>query len=43
MEYRHKRFHHSHTLTDYLLFGVDETQKVSAPKIPPPDPADHLQ
>jgi hypothetical protein len=35
MEFRHKRFHHQHFLTDYMLFGVDETQKVGIPKDSP--------
>lgn len=35
MEFRHKRFHHQHFLTDYMLFGVDETQKVGSPKDSP--------
>lgn len=35
MEWRHKRFHHQHSLSDYMLFGVDTTDKVTAPKAPP--------
>ena len=35
MEYRHRRYHHQHALTDYMLFGVDTTQKLGNPKTPP--------
>lgn len=36
MEYRGKRYHHRHYLSDYMLFGVDDMQKIGAPKLPPP-------
>jgi len=29
------RYHHKHTLTDYLLFDVDTKNKIKAPPIPP--------
>ena len=32
MEFRRKRYHHTHTLTNYMLFSVDTTNKVAAPK-----------
>jgi tetratricopeptide (TPR) repeat protein len=38
MEYRHKRYHHRHFLTDYMLFGVDTSNKIGKPKEPPPPP-----
>jgi len=36
MEYRGKRFHHRHYLSDYMLFGVEDMQRIGAPKMPPP-------
>jgi tetratricopeptide (TPR) repeat protein len=36
MEYRGRRYHHRHYLSDYMLFGVDDMQKIGAPKLPPP-------
>jgi hypothetical protein len=37
MELHGKRYHHRHFLSDYMLFGVDATQKVGKPKeLPPP-------
>ncbi len=37
MELHGKRYHHRHFLSDYMLFGVDTTNKISKPKeIPPP-------
>jgi hypothetical protein len=30
------RYHHKHTLTNYLLFDVDTKNKIKAP-LPPPD------
>jgi hypothetical protein len=38
MEFRGKRYHHRHFLSDYLLFDVDATHKVGNPKefSPPP-------
>jgi len=38
MELRGKRYHHKHFLSNYMLFGVDATHKVSAPKEPAPPP-----
>ena len=32
-----KRYHHKHTLSDYVLFSVDEKSKIGAPQ-PAPDP-----
>jgi Flp pilus assembly protein TadD len=32
LQVRGKRYHHSHTLTNYILFSVDTKTKVSAPK-----------
>ena len=40
MELRGKRYHHRHFLSDYLLFDVDTTHKISKPKEPPPPPAE---
>jgi hypothetical protein len=31
-----RRYHHSHTLSDYLLFDVDSHSKTSAPRAPYP-------
>ncbi len=36
MEYRGRRYHHRHYLSEYMLFGVDDMQKIGAPKVPPP-------
>ena len=36
MELHGKRYHHKHFLSNYMLFGVDATHKVSAPKEPAP-------
>ncbi len=38
MELHGKRYHHRHFLTDYMLFGVDTTHKISKPKQLPPPP-----
>jgi Tfp pilus assembly protein PilF len=40
MELRGKRYHHRHFLSDYLLFDVDTTHKISSPKEPPPLPVE---
>jgi len=40
MELRGKRYHHRHFLSDYLLFDVDTTHKLSKPKEPSPPPAE---
>jgi tetratricopeptide (TPR) repeat protein len=32
-----KRYHHRHTLSDYVLFSVDEKSKIGAPAQPPAD------
>jgi tetratricopeptide (TPR) repeat protein len=38
LELHGKRYHHSHTLTDFKLFSVDTTNTIGAPKnVPPPD------
>lgn len=39
MEFRGKRYHHRHFLSNYLLFDVDTTHKISKPSepLPPPD------
>jgi tetratricopeptide (TPR) repeat protein len=40
MELRGHRYHHSHSLSDYMLFEVDTSNKISKPKdAPPPAPA----
>lgn len=40
MELRGHRYHHSHSLSDYMLFEVDTNHKISKPKeTPPPQPA----
>jgi len=39
MEFRGKRYHHRHFLSDYLLFDVDTTHKIGTPNEPPPPPA----
>lgn len=36
MELHGKRYHHRHYLSDYMLFGVDTTHKISKPKEVPP-------
>jgi hypothetical protein len=38
MELHGKRYHHKHFLSNYMLFGVDATHKVSAPKEPAAPP-----
>ena len=38
MELHGKRYHHRHFLSDYMLFGVDTTHKISTPKEIPPSP-----
>jgi hypothetical protein len=38
VELRGKRYHHRHFLSDYLLFDVDATDKISKPKELPPPP-----
>lgn len=37
MELQGKRYHHAHTLTNYVLFSVDTSNKVAAPKEAPED------
>lgn len=37
MEIHGKRYHHQHTLTDYMLFSVDTANQIGKPKLPPPD------
>jgi hypothetical protein len=32
-DWRGRRFHRRHSFSKYLLFSVDEKQKISAPKI----------
>jgi len=32
MEYRGKRYHHTHTLRNYMLFSVDTGNTVAKPK-----------
>jgi Flp pilus assembly protein TadD len=32
LELHGKRYHHKHVLTDYMLFGVDTSHKINAPK-----------
>jgi hypothetical protein len=36
MELHGKRYHHRHFLSDYMLFGVETTHKISRPKELPP-------
>jgi tetratricopeptide (TPR) repeat protein len=38
MEFHGKRYHHRHFLSDYMLFGVDTTHKISKPRELPPPP-----
>jgi Tfp pilus assembly protein PilF len=38
MELHGKRYHHRHTLTDYLLFSVDTTNQIGRPKETPAPP-----
>jgi hypothetical protein len=38
MELHGHRYHHKHYLTDYMLFGVDTSNKIGKPKEPPPPP-----
>jgi tetratricopeptide (TPR) repeat protein len=40
MEFRGKRYHHRHFLSDYLLFNVDTAHKISKPNEPLPPPAE---
>lgn len=40
MELHGRRYHHRHFLSDYLLFDVDTTHKISKPNEPPPAPAE---
>ncbi len=40
MEFRGKRYHHRHFLSDYLLFDVDTTHKIGKPAEPPPPTAE---
>jgi hypothetical protein len=40
MEFRGKRYHHRHFLSDYLLFDVDTTHKISKPSEPPASPVE---
>jgi len=40
MELRGRRYHHRHFLSDYLLFDVETTHKISKPKEPPPPPVE---
>jgi hypothetical protein len=37
MEIHGRRYHHEHTLTNYMLFSVDTTNQVGRPKLPPAD------
>jgi tetratricopeptide (TPR) repeat protein len=37
IELHGKRYHHAHTLTNYMLFSVDTSNKVAAPKETPED------
>lgn len=37
MELHGKRYHHKHYLTDYMLFNVDASAKIEAPKGAPPE------
>ena len=37
LELRGKRYHHRHYLSDYRLFEVDSTNKISKPKNAPTD------
>lgn len=39
VDWRGKRFHRRHSFSKYLLFSVDEKQKISAPKIAEETPA----
>ena len=43
MELHGHRYHHKHSLSDYLLFEVDTNHKISKPKEPPPDEVDAPQ
>lgn len=38
LEVHGKRYHHNHTLTNYLLFSVETVNKVSLPKAPVEEP-----
>ena len=37
MEIHGRRYHHRHTLTDYMLFSVDTASQIGKPKLPPPE------
>src|SRR5262249_22463736 len=37
MEIHGRRYHHRHTLTDYMLFSVDTSNQIGKPKLPPPE------
>ena len=37
MEIHGKRYHHQHSLTNYMLFSVDTTSQIGKPKLPPSD------
>jgi tetratricopeptide (TPR) repeat protein len=37
MEIHGKRYHHQHTLTDYMLFSVDTANQIGKPKLPSSD------
>jgi len=39
MEFRHRRYHHQHFLTSYMLFDVDTKDKVNNPSALRPEPA----
>jgi len=43
MELHGHRYHHKHSLSDYLLFEVDTNHKISKPKEPPPGEVDAPQ
>jgi len=34
MDFRGRRYHHRHSFSDFLLFSVDATQQIQAPKEP---------
>jgi tetratricopeptide (TPR) repeat protein len=38
-DWRGRRIHRRHSFSNYMLFGVDEKQKISAPKMPKDDSA----
>jgi len=43
MELHGRRYHHKHSLSEYLLFEVDTNHKISKPKEPPPTQVDAPQ